>query len=61
MKKTKSNTLIHLAFINQSFSPDTFETSDLDYLYLNALSRSPYAPYDLSMNLIAYLTKPQLP
>ena len=60
-KKTKSNTLIHLAFINQSFSPDTLETFDLDYLLMNALSRSPYVPYNPSMNLIAYFIKPQLP
>jgi len=60
-EKAKSNMPIHLAFINQSFSPHTLETSDLDYLHLNALSRSPYVPYDRSTNLIAYLIKPQLP
>ena len=52
---------MHLAFINQSFSPDTLETSDLDYLLMNGLSRSPYVPYDPSTNLIAYLIRPQLP
>jgi len=46
-EKVKSNTPMYLAFNNQSSSPHTLETSNLDHLHLNALSRSPYVPYNL--------------